>query len=214
MTYYTIYKIINKITGKFYIGAHQTKNIYDEYMGSGVDLIRDQIKYGINSFEKEILFVFNNADDMYKKEKELVDKEFVISENTYNLKTGGHGGWDHENFNSEKQRQKAIKANKKIKELLQSPNSELLKLRKKIGSENLKNAHKQGKIKYNTFLGKKHTLETKKKIGEKNSEHQSGNKNSQFGTRWIYSDDLKSSKRIKNNDPLPLGWNEGRKMKF
>lgn len=36
--YYTIYKTTNLINGKYYIGKHQTENIYDNYYGSGVAL--------------------------------------------------------------------------------------------------------------------------------------------------------------------------------
>ena len=68
-----------------------------------------------------------------------------------------------------------------------------------------------------TFKGKSHSEETKAKIGKKNSIHQIGEGNSQFGTMWIYNSELKVSKKIKK-DEFPeydsLGWLKGRKMKF
>lgn len=51
-------------------------------------------------------------------------------------------------------------------------------------------------------------------IGAANSIHQSGEGNSQFGTRWIYSDEEKTSKKIRATDDIPEGWKLGRKMKF
>ena len=41
---------------------------------------------------------------------------------------------------------------------------------------------------------------------------QSGKRNSQFGTKWISNIDLKKSKRIKKDEPLPNGWVEGRNV--
>jgi hypothetical protein len=43
----------------------------------------------MDNFKKEILFVFDNPEEMYAKEAELVNEEFLVTENTYNLKVGG-----------------------------------------------------------------------------------------------------------------------------
>lgn len=54
----------------------------------------------------------------------------------------------------------------------------------------------------------------RKRFSEVQSLQQTGNGNSQFGTRWIYNNDLKVSKKIPKGDKLPEGWLEGRKLNF
>lgn len=90
--FYIIYKTTNKIDGKIYVGSHQTTNINDEYLGSGKYLKRAISKYGKQNFNKEILHIFNNKQDMFDKEREIVNEEFVKDANTYNFKIGGAGG--------------------------------------------------------------------------------------------------------------------------
>lgn len=43
---------------------------------------------------------------------------------------------------------------------------------------------------------------------------QSGENNAQYGSRWVYSDEAKQSKRIAKHEALPDGWNEGRKLNW
>lgn len=97
MHYYIIYKTTNKIDGKIYIGKHKTKNLSDNYMGSGKKLNLAIKKHGLENFEKEILFVFDNEEDMNSKEAELVTKEFVEEDTNYNLCPGGNGGFGYIN---------------------------------------------------------------------------------------------------------------------
>jgi len=202
--YFTIYKITNKIDGKFYIGSHKTKDLDDNYIGSGKYLKYAQEKYGLEYFEKEILHVFQTPEEMYAKEAEIVNEDFLASANTYNLKIGGFGGWDYLN-------ETGLNNSTKSKEQLQRGGFKNKGKENPFASRQMKQKHLDGKIKYNTFTGKTHTDETKQKIGEKNSINQSGEKNSQYGTMWINNGLV--NKKIKKEDIIPDGWNKGRKIK-
>ncbi|AUE22553.1 hypothetical protein Ah1_00012 [Aeromonas phage Ah1] len=90
-----VYCITNKIDGRKYIGVHSTNNIDDGYMGSGVEIKKDLKKLGKNNFTKEILFEYNNRDDMFKKENELITDEIIQSSRYYNKCRGGVGGRNH-----------------------------------------------------------------------------------------------------------------------
>jgi group I intron endonuclease len=87
--YYTIYKTTNLINNKCYIGVHKTTNINDSYLGSG-NVIKQAIKkHGRINFNKEILYIFNSAEEAYDKEKEIVNNIFIKDKNTYNIALGG-----------------------------------------------------------------------------------------------------------------------------
>lgn len=92
---YHVYKITNKINGKFYIGVHKVDSYLESnYMGSG-PLIRKAVKkYGKEQFIRESLYQYESANDAYSKEKELVDPSHPLS---YNLNSGGFGGFDYIN---------------------------------------------------------------------------------------------------------------------
>ena len=91
--YFIIYETTNLLNEKIYVGKHWTYTPYefDGYLGSG-NLIKLAIKkYGKENFKRETLFVFENEDLAFLKEKELVDTEFVRRKDTYNLCEGGYG---------------------------------------------------------------------------------------------------------------------------
>ena len=217
--YYTVYKITNLINDKIYIGVHKTKDINDDYMGSGKILKRAQEKYGIEKFKKEILEVFDNADDMFNMESKLVNEDFVKDKNNYNLKPGGEGGWYLTKEQLQLGRKKANEngACEKAQEALVILRKDKDWVNGVSTKRNITLMEKYGTTKTKGSLGTKHTEETKKRIGEANSKHQSGTGNSQFGTMWIHNLEEKLSKKIKKEE-LPefknKGWLKGRKMKF
>jgi len=89
---YTVYKTTNTINNKIYIGVHKTTNPNDSYLGSGI-IIKSAIqKYGKSNFTKSILFDYDNSNDAYLKESQIVNSKFIKSKNTYNISIGGNGG--------------------------------------------------------------------------------------------------------------------------
>ena len=97
MKYFYLYQITNLINGKIYVGVHKTSSMEDGYMGSGKVILRAYEKYGIDNFTKVILETFDNSELMFAREKEVVTDEFLLREDTYNLRRGGFGGFDYIN---------------------------------------------------------------------------------------------------------------------
>lgn len=90
-TKFIVYETTNKLNGRKYIGVHKCTDYNDVYLGSG-KLIRYAIKkYGVGNFYRTILFVYDNPEDAYSKESELVTDQVVASDDWYNLVTGGGG---------------------------------------------------------------------------------------------------------------------------
>lgn len=93
-----LYKITNLLNNKIYVGIHQTTDLNDGYMGSGTAIRRAIKKYGIDNFHKEIVDFFDTYAAALQREQEIVTVEFILREDTYNLRTGGMGGFEHVNF--------------------------------------------------------------------------------------------------------------------
>jgi hypothetical protein len=213
--YYTIYQITNKIDGKIYIGKHQTKNLNDGYMGSGKHLTRAQKKHGIENFTKDILFIFDNEEEMNLKESELVTEEFCLREDTYNICPGGKGGFGYINKNPDK-----FLTQKRLSALNHRLGTEAWKHQYASNHEFRERNNqilyyaklKQQELYPNgTFHGKTHRESTKRIIGEKNSKKMSGQGNSQYGTCWITNGFI--NKKHKGLDNIPEGWYKGRILK-
>ena len=53
--------------------------------GSGKLIRRAISKFGVENFQKEILFECENEEEMNQKEREIVNEEFISRLDTYNL---------------------------------------------------------------------------------------------------------------------------------
>jgi hypothetical protein len=181
--FYTVYKITNKINDKYYIGCHQTKDVDDDYMGSGVYLKAAQAKYGIENFTKEILYIFDNAEEMFAKEAALVTLDEVKNPNSYNIKEGGFGGWQAINSDSDRQRAKCILSNERQKELRETDPEWVKKQEEKLNKKD------------------RRTI----------SENYTGLNNSQYETFWVCKDSVvKKISKAELQKYVDTGWLNGR----
>jgi len=219
-TYYYLYQIQNKINSKLYVGVHQTTKLDDGYMGSGKQILSAIKKYGIENFEKTILEHFDTAGKMFLREKEIVTDEFLIRQDTYNLRLGGMGGFDHINKNLELRTDKNKIARASTDAILEQKwglnwRSILGKLggaAAKTDSAKLKRKQtiKERNIKSDAVHMNTPEINNKRIAKFKEIGHQQGEKNSQAGTIWITNGT--ENKKIKKINPIPIGWNKGRKL--
>ena len=179
--FYTIYQTKNKINGKIYIGMHQTEDLDDGYLGSGLVLKETISKYGKSNFEKKILFVFDNKNDMINKEKELVTEEFIKLQSNYNQCIGGSGGPLRKGIKLSEETKQKISKNTKIALQDSKIQKHLSKIRK----------------------GKKHTKESKDKMSRSRKNKKWISCHRTETTKMINSSELKFY--------LDLGWVIGRK---
>ena len=208
--FYYLYKITNLVNDKIYIGVHKTANLNDQYMGSGKVLSAAIKKYGMDNFKKEILEFFSSEKEMFLREKEVVTEDFILREDTYNLRRGGSGGFDYINKDKELIR----KRNKKVANIRDFTNqrNSIRKTSKTESYRKKMSIIKEEFYKTNSggFLGKTHTTESKKKISASNKGRGAGENNSQAGTMWITNG--ADSKKISKDAVIPEGWYKGRKI--
>lgn len=98
---------INNVNKKIYVGVHKTSDPYewDYYLGCGIYANKFYTyehpkttfqyavkKYGPKNFTRKTLAVFNNEEDAFLMEANIVNKEFLSRKDVYNMVLGGKGG--------------------------------------------------------------------------------------------------------------------------
>lgn len=190
---YTVYQTTNLVNGKIYVGIHTTENPDDSYLGSG-ELLRAAIqKYGTTSFKKEVLFVFDNPEEMAAKEAEIVTREFVDREDTYNLVPGGHQGdawyqaWKNipRETRIEAQKKSRVSYRERLRtdptflEKVRALGSQLSALSARMEAEGLLSREAF------TFEGRKHADDSRRKMSEAKKGRYDGERNPSFGRVWV-----------------------------
>jgi hypothetical protein len=220
-------------------------------MGSGTLIRREIKKYGLDRFEKIILFQFDTEQEMLNKEAELVNREFISREDTYNIIVGGghfltvdtitvkdkDGVFSRVHKSDPRYLSGELVHNTTGNVVVRDKDNNILFVKKddpkyhsgelifiSKGWASVKD--KDGKSLFvrlddprylsgelvGTSKGYKHTVETKKRIGDANSLKQKGEGNSQYGTCWIYN--TTGNRKIKKHELeiyLNNGWIRGRK---
>ncbi len=182
-----VYKIINLVNEKFYIGVHEGE-IDDNYMGSGKAIKAAINKYGESNFKKEIIQICESKEAAYLVEKELVTPELIQSSKCYNLNVGGKGGWYHIDNRGDKNPMKNPKIAKKVSESIKKS---LTEEERKIRSDRMKKLRNDGTIIKPS--GWNHTEESKQKMSQSNKGKQAWNKG---------RTDLKDSPATKENKKI------------
>ena len=131
------YITTNIINNKQYVGAHITDNIDDGYLGSGLILKKAIQKYNKKNFTKEILCFCNDVSTSYFNEGIYIAEYNTLQPNGYNISPkGGNCGKGS--------------TSKETKKLISKANK----------------GKSRNKGEKNSFFGKKHTEECKKKLSE------------------------------------------------
>ena len=102
---YIVYKTINLVNNKIYIGLHKTKDpeIFDGYIGNGVYNTQPYTyehaktafqyavkKYGPKNFRRYTIAVFDTVEEASDLEEQLVNKKFLERSDVYNMVLGGY----------------------------------------------------------------------------------------------------------------------------
>lgn len=195
--FYLIYKITllkGSLAGHYYYGQHRTKNINDNYAGSGRIISNYYKKYGKikdETYHKEIISFCESIDELNATEINIINTLYKDDPKCLNLKSGGGGlGISEETRNklrlshsgkhqSEETKEKISKNNgmknkevsSRVAEKHKGIHNIISDEQKHKISETLKMKYKSGEIKptHNItygFKGHKHSEESKKKISE------------------------------------------------
>jgi len=168
---------------------HSTSNLEDGYIGSGKRLWLSIKKHGKENHVCEILEFLPDRRSLKLREKELVNENLLKDPMCMNLKFGGDGGFTNEEHQLKTSSAGGKKMTDKKRNILKN-------VMKNINIE----LNINGRRKIPDWTGRKHSNETKNKMKDSQKDKHVGEKNSQFGTIWIYNLELKQNKKIKKED--------------
>jgi len=132
-----VYRVTNILNGKFYIGKHSSNDMFDDYMGSGLAIMRAIKLHGKENFVKEVISEHRTSKEAYVAEKTEIAKH-LGNRMCYNIADGG-GGFQKGNVMSSEVRAKISASMKGVKKsqsarrkIIESRESAVEVLRKRI----------------------------------------------------------------------------------
>jgi hypothetical protein len=161
----------------------------DGYMGSGKILKRAIQKNGLENFQKTILEIFDNQEQMYQREEEIVNEEFLLREDTYNLRRGGSGGFDYINKNGLSNGKEFLKTGAKTYS--------------RLGNDSIR--EKRRDQEYDSWYRSTRIVPENKREDLLIASQKAREAN--LGSMWI--NDGVRVRKIKKNSPIPEGWTKG-----
>jgi len=191
-----IYRILNKLTKKCYIGETKSKDVIWRWnqhkqkieINKGCPALRDAVKkYGIDNFEFSVLIICFD-DERFKYETEYIKKYNSVVPNGYNITNGGEGGGfqgkthteEVKNIIKNKLKQKYID-NPELKEQMSERNKIVMnnpEVREKI-KNGILNSEKWKKViedmRNGNHKNSKHTQESKNKTSESLKKYNANN---------------------------------------
>jgi hypothetical protein len=207
--FYIVYKTINLVNNKFYIGKH-TQNLdpyqFDGYYGSGSQISNAVKKYGKENFIRETLFVFNNEADCLLKEEEMVAPH-LGKPYCYNMRSGGIGGFEHINSIPKEDRPNIKAYRQKVDSgeiIVGGTQNWTEETYNKVRQTGWSKLVEMGLLNPNTWENL--TEEQRKERSENLSKKVSGSNNGSYGTKFYYNLITKEKKRFRPEDIIPNGW--------
>lgn len=163
--YHYIYKTINQINGKYYIGMHSTDILEDNYIGSGMRLWHAIKKYGRENFIKEILEFLPDRKTLSEREEQIVNYDLISDPLCMNLQLGGYHSTGTLGKKYSEESRKKMSEWKRTAEIKQKISESHMGLRP-CSETRLKMSKSAKKRITDGMKGKIHTEETKRKISE------------------------------------------------
>ena len=192
----------------YYIGKRKCPKKYnpwnDPYTGSPKT---HKNKWKTANFTKVVIECFHNDEDVSKAETDLLVKlDWEKDVYCLNECCGGKFSYDANRRGALTRNKLPVKSKTKekmsiiFKNKWADPNWK--------GKENVIASLKENQPKA-VIAAKTPKAREAQKQALKKSKHQQGEKNSQYGTTLIYNLDLRQTKRVKKDEPIPNGWKKG-----
>lgn len=182
-----IYKTINTINGKIYIGKACGRRVINGYLGSGLELTPDIIKYGVEKFRRITIDFPENRQDQNRKEIFWIAfyRKMLGRGSLYNISNGGGPG---RHFTSKETREKI--SNKLSGRIFTKEWRDKLSVSSKHRFKNKEN---------HPWYRRKHSKETLEKM-----------RDVQLGK--YCSEETKNKMSISHKGKIP--WNKGKRLEF